>query len=156
MANESSAHDQDNKGKSSLISSQASDTLDGGGEKIKKDRSDAHRSKSRRKREGGGRSRANRDVEAKIESLKISNPENAGAGGEKKERRSRSSRGEEDKELRSSRRSISRSRRKVRGQRSSATKTVDSTEIASEDDKKVLTSNSIRNIFNRKQGTEDP
>ena len=156
MANESSTHDQDYKEHAAQISSQNSDTLDSGGEKTKKDRSDAHRSKTRRKREGG-RSRTSRDVETKIDSLKITNSENVGAGNEKKERRSRSSRGEEDKEVRSSRRSISRSRRKVRGQRSSATKPVDSTEITiDEDDKKIPRTNSVRNIFNRKQGTEDP
>jgi serine/threonine protein kinase len=139
-------------------STNKNDNFDSNGEKTKKDGSDNPRTKSRRKREGGGRSRANRDVEAGMETLKINNNDNAGAGaGAGASRRSRSSRGEEDKESRLRKRSGSRSRRKARGPRTSATKIVDETGISGDDDeKKPLKANSIRNIFNRKQGSQDP
>jgi len=149
--NVSSSHEQDD-GTNPVSTSLHIDDFDSNGETMKKDGSDNHRKKSRRKREGGGRSRANRDVEARIETLKINNNDNAGAG-----RRSKTSRGEEDKELRVRRRSVSRSRRKARGQRSATTKIVDEIGISggSDVDKKPSRSNSIRNIFNRKQGNQE-
>ena len=144
---ESSARVQDN---AENLLKMTLDNFDGSGEKAKKD--DVHRLKPRRKREGGGRSRGNRDVEGKVDS------ENAVAGGEKKERRSRKEghKGEEDKESRQRKRSTSRTRRKARGQRSSTTKTIDDKGNSGGDvDKKISKSGSIRNIFNRKQGSED-
>ncbi|MGK3745124.1 MAG: hypothetical protein ACI8RD_004776 [Bacillariaceae sp.] len=152
------AHDNGIK-KVHTSSTNNNDNLDSNGEKMKKDGSDNPRTKSRRKREGGGRSRANRDVEAGMDNLKINNNDNAGAGaGAGAGRRSRSSRGEEDKESRPRKRSGSRSRRKARGQRP-ATKPVDETGISGDDDEKKPSSSkssSIRSIFNRKQGSQDP
>ena len=136
-------------------STNKNDSLDSNGEKTKKDGSDNSRTKSRRKREGGGRSRANRDVEAGMETLKINNNDDAGAGAGAS-RRPRSSRGEEDKESRLRKRSRS-SKRKARGPRPSTTKAVDETGISGDDDeKKPSKQNNIRNIFNRKQGSQDP
>ena len=137
-------------------STNKNDNLDSNGEKTKKDGSDNPRTKSRRKREGGGRSRANRDVEAGMETLKINNNDDAGAGAGAS-RRPRSSRGEEDKESRLRKRSGSSSKRKARGPRPSTTKAVDETGISGDDDeKKPSKQNNIRNIFNRKQGSQDP
>ena len=137
-------------------STNKNDNLDSNGEKTKKDGSDNPRTKSRRKREGGGRSRANRDVEAGMETLKINNNDDAGAGAGAS-RRPRSSRGEEDKESRLRKRSGSSSKRKARGPRPSTTKAIDETGISGDDDeKKPSKQNNIRNIFNRKQGSQDP
>ena len=124
------------------------DNVDGNRDKTKKD--DTHRLKSRRKREGGGRSRAaNRDVEAKVD------PDNAGSGGEKKERRSRKegSTGDADKELpRQRRRSTSRSRRKDKAR---GKKKGDKGNSGGDVNKKVSRSGSFRSLFNRKQENED-
>mmetsp|Transcript_3649 Transcript_3649/g.7835 ORF Transcript_3649/g.7835 Transcript_3649/m.7835 type:complete len:661 (-) Transcript_3649:102-2084(-) len=128
------------------------DSPDDSGDKSKKD--DAHRTKSRRKREGGGKARTNRDAEPR------SDYENTGTGGEKKDWRSRTdvfTKGEDDKEYRQRRRSTSRTRRKSRTHRQGITKTMDEKGgFAGDAESKMVKAGSFRNIFNRKQGGEEP
>jgi len=80
--------------------------------KRKDEPSDPHRKPSRRKH--NSRSGRPRGIEAGVEGMKITDTENAGAEGEKKERRPRGSR-DEEKDAR--KRSSSRSKRKARSQR---------------------------------------
>lgn len=105
-----------------------------------------HRPKQRRK-SYGGRSRGLRDTTIGTE------PENAGADVEKKERRSKKDSGKNEDERR--RRSLSRSRRKPR--RGSTTKLSDDKGSSAGDTDKKMSSKaaSIRNMFNRKQSNED-
>lgn len=102
------------------------------------------RSKPRRK-SYGGRSRQLRDAVVGLE------PEGAQAETEKKERRLKKESGRNDDE---NHRSLSRSRRKPR--RGSTTKSSEEKASASADaEKKMPKGSSIRNMFNRKQGSEE-
>mmetsp|Transcript_10434 Transcript_10434/g.30509 ORF Transcript_10434/g.30509 Transcript_10434/m.30509 type:complete len:644 (+) Transcript_10434:269-2200(+) len=122
------------------------DNFDGNEDRAKKD--DAHRLKSRKKREGGGRPRTPRDAEPRTEY------ENAGTGGDKKDRRSRKDPARVEDE-RQRRRSLSRTKRKNRSQRQGSNRALDEKGSPTVDaENKSSKQGSFRNMFNRKQGSE--
>jgi hypothetical protein len=123
-------------------------------EATKKETSDPQRKPSRRRRDGGGRTRSNRGVEAGVESMNINDAENGAADVERKERRSRASRSEDDRRQRA--RSSSRSRRKARprdpkpAERSEDGAGTGSSNGGEGEKKAPRKGTSIRNPFNRK------
>lgn len=150
-------------------SSHDTDDADPNNAMRKRDVSDPQRKTSRRKggvsgsAGGSTRARTSRTVEAGMESMRVSEGDNATFDAENKERRSRTQRVEDDKDSRQRKRSTSRSKRKPRGQREARPEVAEEIASAESDpvdaERKVGVAKmaaGIRNAFNRKQSPSDP